>query len=436
MHLLGITIKNIRSLHSHKWSIPKDTCAGWHVILGDNGSGKSSFLRAIALALTGPDNAQGLRLNWDDWLTRSQPKGEVLLKLTRNPDCDPIEGKGKNSRTQTLQTGVQLSRSGKSKDRVEMSPAKTGSNLSRFAHEADQGWFSASYGPFRRFSGSDPQLERSFSSMPGLARHLSIFEERVALTESLEWLRDLKFRALENDPEGALLSHLMEFINQSEFLPAGVQLEEVTSRDIMFRDANGVDVSIGDLSDGYRSILSMTFELIRQIAIAFGPEHVFDAKDSTKIIPEGIVIIDEIDAHLHPTWQRRIGRWFCEHFPNIQFIVSTHSPLVCQSAENGSIYLLPRAGSDEKGGMLEGEALHRLIYGTVLDAYGTEAFGSEAALTRSPKSRDLHKRLAALNNKEILKGLSAKEKKEQQELRGMLPSAASLFEQAREAVGF
>ena len=116
--------------------------------------------------------------------------------------------------------------------------------------------------------------------------------------------------------------------------------------------------------------------------------------------------------------------------------MSTHSPLVCQSAENGSIYLLPRSGSDEKGGTVEGEGLHRLIYGTVLDAYGTEAFGSEAALTRSPKSRDLHKRLAALNNKEILKGLSTKEQKEQQELRGMLPSAASLFEQAREAVGF
>ena len=52
MHIPAISIRNIRSLRAHKWSVPKGKCAGWHVILGDNGSGKSSFLRSIALALT------------------------------------------------------------------------------------------------------------------------------------------------------------------------------------------------------------------------------------------------------------------------------------------------------------------------------------------------------------------------------------------------
>ena len=252
-----------------------------------------------------------------------------------------------------------------------------------------------------------------------------MFEEGIALTECLEWLRDLKFRELEDDPEGALLQRVMDFVNQGDFLPSNVRLEDVTSRGILFRDANGVDVSVGDLSDGYRSILSLTFELIRQMAKAFGPERVFDPTDVTRIRPEGVVIIDEVDAHLHPTWQQRIGRWFCEHFPNVQFIVSTHSPLVCQSAENGSIYLLPRSGTDERGGMVEGAALKRLVYGTVLDAYGTEAFGREAALTRSPSSRDMHRRLATLNNTEIRRRLTADEEKERQKLREALPSAAT-----------
>ena len=153
------------------------------------------------------------------------------------------------------------------------------------------------------------------------------------------------------------------------------------------------------------------------MAKAFGPERVFDPTDATRIRPEGVVIIDEVDAHLHPTWQQRIGRWFCEHFPNVQFIVSTHSPLVCQSAENGSIYVLPRSGTDERGGMVKGADLKRLVYGTVLDAYGTEAFGREAALTRSPSSRDMHRRLATLNNTEIRRRLTADEEKERQELR-------------------
>ena len=252
-----------------------------------------------------------------------------------------------------------------------------------------------------------------------------MFEEGIALTECLEWLRDLKFRELEADPEGALLHHVMEFVNQGDFLPSNVRLEDVTSRGILFRDANGVDVSVGDLSDGYRSILSLTFELIRQMAKAFGPERVFDPTDATRILPEGVVIIDEIDAHLHPTWQQRVGRWFCEHFPNVQFMVSTHSPLVCQSAEKGSIYILPRSGSGEKGGMVEGAALKRLVYGTVLDAYGTEVFGREAASTRSSSSRDMYKRLAILNNTEIRRKLTGEEEEERQRLREALPSAAT-----------
>ena len=256
-----------------------------------------------------------------------------------------------------------------------------------------------------------------------------MFDEGIALTECLEWLRELKFRRLEDDPEGVLLERVMEFVNQGDFLPSNVKLEDVTSRNILFRDANGVELPVGDLSDGYRSMLSLTFELIRQMARAFGPERVFSPTDSTKILPEGVVMIDEVDAHLHPTWQQRVGRWFCEHFPNVQFIVSTHSPLVCQSAEKGSIYALPRSGSGEKGGMVEGSALKRLVHGTVLDAYGTEAFGREAALTRSSSSRHMYRRLAILNNTEIRRKLTDEEEEERQKLREALPSmAASLGE--------
>ena len=155
----------------------------------------------------------------------------------------------------------------------------------------------------------------------------------------------------------------------------------------MFRDANGVVVPVMDLSDGYRSVLSMTFEIVRQMAMTFGPDEIFDPNDPAKVVPEGVVIVDEVDTHLHPTWQSRIGHWFCDHFPNVQFIVSTHSPLVCQSAENGSVYLLPRSGTREKGGKLKRDTLLRLVHGTVLDAYGTEAFGSDAAATQRRRDR-------------------------------------------------
>ena len=182
---------------------------------------------------------------------------------------------------------------------------------------------------------------------------------------------------------------------------------------------------VENLSDGYRSILSMTFELIRQLAATYGADTIFDMAEHapTRIIAPGVVMIDEIDAHLHPTWQRRVGRWFREHFPNIQFIVSTHSPLICQAATVGSVFRLPRPGADDEPGMVTGVELDRLLYGNVLDAYGTGAFGD--ITTRSPEGRERLARLAELNQKELSEGLSAKERREQRSLRNALPTAAS-----------
>src|SRR5262249_27999345 len=151
---------------------------------------------------------------------------------------------------------------------------------------------------------------------------------------------------------------------------------------------NGFEIPIEDLSDGYRAILSLTFDLIRHMANAFGYDKVFDPNDPTVVLPGGIVLIDEIDVHLHPTWQRTVGLWFKKHFPNVQFIVTTHSPLVCQAAD--SVFYLPSPGSDEEPRMLDQDDLDRLRYGNVLDAYGTGVFGR--GVTRSEESKEKLKR--------------------------------------------
>jgi len=73
--------------------------------------------------------------------------------------------------------------------------------------------------------------------------------------------------------------------------------------------------------------------------------------------------------------------------------------------------------------MVTGTELDRLLYGNVLDAYGTGAFGD--VTTRSPEALGLLERLATLNHKELAEGLSVEERKEQKKLRTMLPTAAS-----------
>lgn len=424
MFLHEAKIENLRSIRSMRWSLEQQKSAGWHVILGDNGSGKSTFLKAIALALVGASDAAGLRQPWDDWLTRGEEHGHVRLRISRDPLYDRFSSKGRvPSDSELLPVEIGFDRQNDAA--VQLANEDTKPNPERYVWNGGSGWFSAAYGPFRRFSGGDASYSKIFYSMPRLARHLSLFDERIALTEALEWLQDLKFKNLENDAEGALLEKVKDFLNESHLLPSDVTLQDVTSRGVVFNDAFNVDVRVEELSDGFRSVLSMTFELIRQMANAFGIENLFADDNPTVILPSGVVLIDEVDAHLHPTWQSRIGRWFCEHFPNIQFIVSTHSPLICQSAENGSIFVLPRAGISREAAFLEGEDLKRLLYGNVLDAYGTDAFGRAAALTRSKASKEKSQRLTDLNAKELIEGLNESERSEQLELRRTLPSRSS-----------
>lgn len=226
-------------------------------------------------------------------------------------------------------------------------------------------------------------------------------------------------------PLGNLLQSIKKFVNQEGFLPHHAQLTDVSSEGVKFIDGNGSQIRVEDLSDGYRSILSLTFELIRQLARNYGPDRIFDEEAKT-VIPPGVVLIDEVDAHLHPSWQRQIGFWLREHFPNIQFIVTTHSPLVCQAATVGSVFRLPRPGTDEVGEFVTGVELDRLLYGNVLDAYSTELFGDN--ISRSDEGKVRLQRLAQLNVKELRQKLSPAEKDEQNSLRAAMPTTAHIPE--------
>ena len=136
-----------------------------------------------------------------------------------------------------------------------------------------------------------------------------------------------------------------------------------------------------------------------------------------------MVAIDEIDAHLHPAWQQRIGDWFVEHFPKTQFFVTTHSPIICRAARRGSVWLLPVPGSDEHPRRIKGQELDRLISGNILDAYGTDLFGED--VTRSEHSKERLERLARLNRKRLKAPLSSDEQSDLERLRASMPSASS-----------
>jgi predicted ATP-binding protein involved in virulence len=89
----------------------------------------------------------------------------------------------------------------------------------------------------------------------------------------------------------------------------------------------GEYLSIGQLSDGYQTLLALALDLSRRMA--GGNPHRDDP-----LAAEAIVMIDEIDLHLHPSWQQRVVGDLLRTFPNAQFIVTTHSPYIVEAINN------------------------------------------------------------------------------------------------------
>lgn len=422
MYVTRAQIDNIRIISKFDLDLTRVEPAGWHVILGDNGSGKSTFIRALAIALIGPDNAAALRQDWSSWLAATVQSGGILLFVKPDQQLDRWGGPGRQPK-ELIKPKVTLS-SHESFEQVSVD--FSGDSAKRSIWGGGTGWFSAAFGPFRRFRGGDREYEKLYYSRPRLAAHLSAFGEDVALSEALEWIKNLQFRALEKD-EGAraLTEGLITFINNSGLLPHGAKIIEITSSGVMVDNGADTRVPVEEMSDGYRSVLSMTFELIRAMDAAFGTETLLKAlgTGSDKVELPGVILIDEVDAHLHPAWQKRIGSWFTERFPMAQFFVTTHSPIICQAAERGSIWRLANPGSEEPSGRITGQEADRLIYGNILEAYSTEHFGTD--VTRSGSSKEMLHRLAELNRKSLKGDLNPSEQEERSRLQRRLPSTAS-----------
>jgi predicted ATPase len=411
MYIKKIYLQRIRKFHRFEWKLDMSDkeLAGWHVFIGDNGSGKSTILKAIALVLVGEGEAQALRDYWQDWLPVNETAGYINLEFYWDNAYD------EKAKLRSKELGLAMVRTTSSGVGLKFGMITDGEKRYELEKNYELG-FSAAYGPFRRFLGG-----KSIATGSKRPAHLSVFGEEIALSETLDWLRELRFKELEKREEGKILDKIRRFINQQNFLPHGIQLGEVNSEGVFFHEASGTNVPVENLGDGYRSILSMVFDIIRQMQIAYKTDDLF-SEDGTTIVMPGVVLIDEIDAHLHPEWQRTIGNCLTKLFPKIQFIVSTHSPLVCQAAVKGSIWRLPAPDSDEEAYQIkpESEDWKRLVYGDVLEAYSTDLFGEN--IDRSEEAQALFKELGELSVKEMEEALTVEEEKRLDELMKKLPS--------------
>ena len=122
----------------------------------------------------------------------------------------------------------------------------------------------------------------------------------------------------------------------TRFLPGyrNLRLAGDGSGDSLLIDRGDTSLPVRDLSDGERGVLAMVLDLTRRLAQA-NPDMEHPAAEA-----EAVVLIDEIELHLHPGWQRRIVGHLTETFPKCQFIATTHSPQVIGEVEHDRIHII------------------------------------------------------------------------------------------------
>ncbi len=308
------------------------------VILGDNGVGKTTLLQTIAIALGGENVTRfflvGPLVEWH----RIKSDGGLIQAVI-------VPGKSdKDAPKRKLSVGYYTW-----KDEIEIDTEsnKDWEILEKTAYAMRQeGWLACGYGPLRRFTN------RRISEVldTKIDRFASLFGQNEQLIPVEDWLIELDRRALITEREGQDANYRQLFNQLAQTLLQVLpeeNLEKVasiniidsssyirtTTEGILWRDGFDNWVTLSQLSDGYQSIMSWTGDLVSRLVGAF-------PKTENFLDQEGIVLIDEVDLHLHPTWQRKILNQLRQTFPKIQFIVTTHSPLVAASAKEGELFVL------------------------------------------------------------------------------------------------
>jgi energy-coupling factor transporter ATP-binding protein EcfA2 len=413
MYISKVTLKNIRGFTDLEFDLTRHdgTFAGWTVFVGDNGSGKSSLLRAIAVGLVGTDVARALQPSFQGWIRYgAQDEAVIQLEIVRCPEDDNVAGRGRPpldrfpARLEIRNGGREpiLSAAGPHGEKENLSAKRT------IWSSSAKGWFSCGYGPFRRVFGASPDAARQMVA-PTTERFVTMFQEAASLAEVDLWMRNLKYKELESRAAEREQLELLIEILQDDLMPNQITIDRVDSDGLWLKDRNGTQLAWGDMSDGYRTALALLADILRHLMNTYGVEGLTErSEDGTPYVKRsGVVLIDEVDAHLHPEWQREIGFWLKRHFPNIQFLVTTHSPIICQAADTNGLFVLPEPGSQVQPRPLTEEEYEKVIASRPDTILLTPAFGLQN--TRSPRAVDSRAEYARLTAKKRAVGKLSRE---------------------------
>ncbi|SNY64859.1 AAA family ATPase [Paractinoplanes atraurantiacus] len=434
MYIKEIRLQNVRGFHDARdvtldLTRPDGSLAGWTVLAGRNGSGKTSLLRAVALAIGGPGVARNLVSDFANWVSVGESQAVAAVQLAYDEEVDWF-GIGEPAPHGPFWAGlgwdVPQDNLPGGRDRQpaisEQIPGSGDKATPRRGPWDDNpiGWFCAAYGPFRRLAGGSGDVQRLMLGMGPAARMASLFHEDASLAEGVSWLIEQHLRSLEQRPGAEELKEAALAVLGDGLLPDGYAIQAVNS-DGLWVERGGHRFPLREMSDGYRTVAALVVDLLKQVHEAYGRLDIDMLDGVMTVFAPGVVIIDEVDAHLHVSWQKRIGGWLKRHFPQTQFIVTTHSPYICQAADENGLIRLPGPDENRPPQVVEQDLYERIVYGSGDDAVMSELFGLDTPY--SERAVTLRRELVELETHVVSGNADEREVRRYEELRDLLTSS-------------
>lgn len=349
MYIRTLSVKNLKRLQDVQLNfVNKDgTPRMWTVLIGENGTGKTSILQSIALAAAGKLRVNELVGSSSSYLIGRRKTGTLSIQahfdftpLSRNQKFHPTWKGSKlheNIDTLTLTSNVTLA----PKETTLRGEAWYGDERNRERESEDpldkaralesKLWFVIGYGVQRTLpqaGATPPNLAK-----PTIDRLKSLFDVQHAITSTgfMSHFGSRSKKALRYSKA------LADIISGTEIFPEDIEKLELrgqggvtTGKDLLERDRfhqkmgqTSVKVPALSLAHGYQSTVAWIADLIGHVLLEADMDDPLSPEEF-----EGLVLIDEIDLYLHPIWQARLIPALRKTFPKLQFVATTHSPVV------------------------------------------------------------------------------------------------------------
>lgn len=353
MYFTFIEVENIKCFGERQvlnLSDAKGCPSQWTIILGDNGIGKTTLLQSLIWMRTveAPStNKSKTKLIEHKPIMDDLEDNSLIFDLIRQG----AHVKSKILAEYTINSGFNSSKnskSGKNKLRVGMSLEGEAKRLKTV--EPITGKHTSFIEPLLfAYSASRHMVSQNIDKSEIQDPVYNFLSDTSELYDAEQVLNNLEHHALK-DPGGnvemllhkvkKLLTDLLPDISSTDDILIGGP--KVFGGHAGIADNTGVRlrmpygaIPINSLSLGYKTMLSWAVDLALRL-LQSNPSSESPLEESA------IVIVDEIDLHLHPKWQRDLRNFLCTHFPNVQFICTAHSVFMAQAAENDNIVVLKK----------------------------------------------------------------------------------------------